>query len=69
MLRQATSGNAEIFALSGKLNPYPDGKLGGIEPSVYADPLKDISVVTRPDEHLKLILKDGKIYKNELGKE
>lgn len=73
ILRQATSGNAEIFALSGKLNPYPDGTLGVIQPGAYADlliydgnPLQDIQVIVDYPKHLKLIMKDGKIYKNEL---
>jgi len=70
ILRQATSSNAELMALSGKRNPYP-GKLGVIEEGAYADillingdPLKDISILTKPDENLALIMKDGKIYKN-----
>jgi len=70
VLRQATSVNAELMALSGKRNPYP-GKLGVIEEGAYADlllingnPLKDISILTKPDENLALIMKDGKIYKN-----
>jgi len=70
VLRQATSSSAELLALSGPRNPYP-GKLGVIEEGAYADillingdPLKDISILTKPDENLALIMKDGKIYKN-----
>jgi len=70
VLRQATSTNAELMAMSGKRNPYP-GKLGVIEEGAYADlllingdPLKDISILTKPEENLALIMKDGKIYKN-----
>ena len=33
-----------------------------------ANPLKDIMVVTKPEKNLKLIMKGGKVYKNELGK-
>jgi imidazolonepropionase-like amidohydrolase len=73
ILRQATSGNAELLALSGPRNPYP-GKLGVIEEGAYADlllingdPLKDISVLTNPNKNLALIMKDGKIYKNSLN--
>jgi len=29
-------------------------------------PLEDISLQTKPDENLALIMKDGKIYKNTL---
>lgn len=73
VLRQATSGNAEILALSGRLNPYPDRALGVIKEGAYADlliydgnPLEDIQVVVDYPKHLKLIMKNGKIYKNEL---
>jgi imidazolonepropionase-like amidohydrolase len=59
--------------LSGIKNPYPDGPLGVIEPGAYADillikgnPLKDISILTRYEETINLIMKDGKVYKNEL---
>lgn len=70
VLRQATSGSAELLALSGNRNPYP-GKLGVIEEGAYADlllingdPLKDMTILTKPEENLALIIKDGKIYKN-----
>jgi len=73
ILRQATSVNAELMALSGKRNPYP-GKLGVIEEGAYADlllingnPLEDISILTRPEENIALIMKDGKVYKNMLS--
>ncbi|MGE0056328.1 MAG: hypothetical protein AB7S74_19200 [Hyphomicrobium sp.] len=73
ILRQATSGNAELLAMSGPRNPYP-GKLGVIEEGALADillvngdPLKDISILTKPEENLVLIMKDGKIYKNALN--
>lgn len=72
ILRQATSGNADLLSMSGPRAPNP-GKLGVIEDGAYADlllingdPLKDISILTKPDENLALIMKDGKIYKNTL---
>jgi len=72
ILVQATSFNAEILALSGPRNPYP-GKLGVIEEGALADillingnPLKDLKILLHPDEHLDLIMKDGKIYKNSI---
>ncbi len=74
ILKQATSINARIIALCGKLNPYPDGPLGVIAPGAYADllivdgnPLEDIKVLTDPEKNLKLIMKDGKVYKNTLS--
>ncbi|NJN05561.1 MAG: peptide-methionine (S)-S-oxide reductase MsrA [Rhodobacteraceae bacterium] len=73
VMRQATSGNAELLAMSGPRNPYP-GKLGVIEKGAYADillingnPLEDISVLTNPDKNIALIMKDGKIYKHTLN--
>ena len=75
ILQQATSLNGELLALSGPRSPYPDGPLGVIAEGAYADllivdgnPLEDISVLTRTDKTLRLIMKDGKIYKNTLNK-
>lgn len=73
ILKQATSDNARLLSLSGKINPYTEGKLGIIEAGAYADlliyegnPLDDIKVLADPTKNLKLIMKDGKVYKNEL---
>ncbi|MEJ2476598.1 MAG: amidohydrolase family protein [Desulfobacterales bacterium] len=72
ILRQATSNGAEHLSMSGNRNPYP-GKLGVIEEGAYADlllingnPLADIEILTKPDESLAPIMKDGKVYKNTL---
>jgi imidazolonepropionase-like amidohydrolase len=69
-LRMATSGNAELLALSGPRNPYP-GKLGVIEDGAYADllvvagdPLKDLNLFANPDKNLVVIMKDGRIHKD-----
>ena len=49
-------------------NPYPS-KLGVIEEGAYADlllingnPLEDIAILTKPEENLALIMKDGVIF-------
>jgi imidazolonepropionase-like amidohydrolase len=72
VLRMATSTNAELLAMSGLRNPYP-GKLGVIEEGALADmllvngdPLKDISLIAKPEQNFVLIMKDGKIYKNSV---
>lgn len=72
ILTQATSKGGTLLAMSGPKNPYP-GKLGVIEEGAYADlllingdPLKDISILTKPEENLALIMKDGKIYQNTI---
>lgn len=71
VLRQATSKAGELVALSGPRNPY--GKLGVIEAGAVADmlvvdgnPLEDMSILTRPEQNLRVIMKGGEIYKNSL---
>src|SRR5262245_30010672 len=73
-LVMATSTNAELLALSGKRNPYP-GRLGVVEQGALADlllvdgnPLENIDLVADPAKNFKIIMKDGKIYKNTLPK-
>ena len=75
VLRQATSLSGEFLQLSGPRSPYP-GKLGVIEPGAWADillvdgnPLEDLSVLTRPEASLVLIMKGGTIYKNGLDRD
>jgi imidazolonepropionase-like amidohydrolase len=67
----ATSGNADLLALSGPRHPYP-GVLGRIEPGALADvilvdgdPLADLSVLADPDRYLTVIMKDGVIHKDQ----
>jgi imidazolonepropionase-like amidohydrolase len=71
-LVMATGTNAELLALSGKRNPYP-GKLGVVEQGALADlllvdgnPLDNINLIADPANNFKIIMKDGKIYKNTL---
>ena len=74
ILKQATSINAAIVAMSGPMmNPYLDGPLGVIQEGAYADillvdgnPLEDIMLLVNPEKNLRLIMKDGKVYKNTL---
>lgn len=73
VLKMATSTNAEMLAMSGKRNPYPEGKLGELTEGAYADliivdgnPLENIKLVENPETNFKLIMKDGKVYKNTL---
>jgi imidazolonepropionase-like amidohydrolase len=71
-LRMATSGNAELLALSGPRSPYP-GKLGVVEEGALADlllvdgnPLENLKLVEDPARNFVVIVKDGKVYKNLL---
>ncbi|MCX7305171.1 MAG: amidohydrolase family protein [Hyphomicrobiales bacterium] len=70
ILLMATGVNAELLAMSGPRNPYP-GRIGVIEPDAYADillvdgdPLADIGLLADPEKNLKVIMKDGRIYKD-----
>lgn len=72
VLKMATHDNAELLALSGSRSPYP-GKLGVVEAGALADlllvngdPLKQLALVADPAANFKVIMKDGKIYKNIL---
>ena len=76
ILKQATSHNAKLLALTGPRNPYQDGPLGVIEPGAYADlllvngnPLEDASILEEYETNIQLIMKDGQIYKNTLEEE
>ena len=66
IIRSATVINAALL--------MQEGKLGTIAPGAFADllivdgdPLTDLSVMLDPGKNLKLVMKDGTIYKNELG--
>lgn len=72
VLKMVTFDNAQLLALSGPRNPYPK-KLGVIEEGAYADmllvdgnPLENLDLLGNPDQHLLLIIKDGKLEKNKL---
>ncbi len=51
-----------------------EGALGVLKPGAYADliivdgnPLEDLKLVADPENNFKVIMKDGKIYKNTLN--
>lgn len=72
-LVMATGTNGELLQLTGKRNPYP-GKIGVVQEGALADlllvdgdPVADISLITRPEQSFKVIMKDGVIYKDTLS--
>ena len=72
VLQQATKNGGDAVRLAGPKNPYPDGPLGVIEEGAYADillvkgnPLENILILRDYKENIHLIMKDGKVYKNE----
>ena len=69
----ATSTNAELLAMSGLRSPYP-AKVGVVEAGAYADlllvdgnPLENIDLVADAERNFKIIMKDGRIFKNTLA--
>jgi imidazolonepropionase-like amidohydrolase len=73
ILKQATSVNAELLALTGPRNPYPDGPLGVLVEGAYADllivegnPLEDVTLLEDYETNIRVIMKDGTIYKDTL---
>ncbi len=73
ILRQNTSSAGKWLAKSGTKNPYREGPLGVIQEGAYADmlvvegnPLEDVTVMADWQNNIKLIMKDGEIFKNEL---
>jgi imidazolonepropionase-like amidohydrolase len=72
ILKMSTGNATELLKLSGPRNPYP-GDLGVVKKGALADlllvdgnPLEDIKAVTDRD-NIKIIMKDGKIYKNTVN--
>ena len=70
ILKMVTHDNGELLQLSGLRSPYP-GKIGVIEEGAMADvllvdgdPIKDLSLIAKPDKKFLVIVKDGVIYKN-----
>ena len=65
---------AEVISWCGEMNPYKDGPIGVITEGAYADlvilegnPLEDITVLRDYDRNMKVIIHDGKIWKNTLS--
>jgi imidazolonepropionase-like amidohydrolase len=66
IIRSATVVNAELLMQKGKLGVIADGAYADLL-VVDGDPLTDLRVLLDPTKNLKLIMKDGVIYKNELS--
>ena len=73
ILRQNTSNAGRWLAKSGTKNPYREGPLGVVEVGAYADlilvdgnPLDDVAVLADYDNNIKVVMKDGEIFKNTL---
>lgn len=72
VLTMATSGNADLLALSGPRNPYP-APLGRVTPGAWADlllvdgdPLADLTLLADPQRSLAVVMKNGVVHRNQL---
>lgn len=72
LLKIATAHNGELLGMAGNRSPYK-GKLGVIEPGAFADiliaegdPSVSLDFLSDPNANLKLIMKDGRVYKDTL---
>jgi imidazolonepropionase-like amidohydrolase len=73
ILKMITYDNARLLSLSGNRSPYK-GQLGEVSQGALADlilvdgnPLQDINLLTQPEEKFLVIMKDGKLVKNEVN--
>ncbi len=76
ILKQATSINAKLLELTGPRNPYKKGPLGVIREGAYADllivdgnPLENVRLLEDHEKNIRVIMKDGVIYRNTLQTE
>jgi imidazolonepropionase-like amidohydrolase len=65
LIRSATTTAAQLLRLVGEVGVVAPGALADLL-VVDGNPLEDIRVLTTPQRSLKLIMKDGQVYKNEL---
>ncbi len=65
LIRSATTTAARLLRREGELGVIAPGALADLL-VIDGNPLDDIGVLTTPERTLKLIMKDGKVYKNEL---
>lgn len=73
ILRQNTSHAGNWLAKSGTKNPYREGPLGVVQEGAYADlllvdgnPVADVSVLADYEKNIKVIIKNGEIFKKTL---
>ncbi|HSW84971.1 MAG TPA: amidohydrolase family protein [Usitatibacter sp.] len=65
LLRQATSVNAELMMMEGKIGCVKAGAFADLI-VVDGDPLKDINLVAADGKKLPVIVRDGEVVKNKL---
>lgn len=65
ILRAATTTNAELLQQTGELGTVRAGALADLI-VVDGDPLRDLGLLQHQGRHLKMIMKGGRLFKNEL---
>lgn len=66
LLRAATCTAAEAFLREGEFGMVAEGARADLL-VVEANPLEDITSLTRPEENLRVIMKEGRVYKDTLN--
>jgi imidazolonepropionase-like amidohydrolase len=66
IIRSATATNADLLQQKGRLGTIATGAYADLL-VVEGDPLADLHILADPQNNLKLIMKDGVLYKNELA--
>ena len=66
ILRSATSVNAELIGQAGKLGVIAQGAFADLV-VVNGDPVADLTLLQEQGRHLPLIMKAGKLVKDQLG--
>jgi imidazolonepropionase-like amidohydrolase len=65
VIRSATSIAAELFQMTGEIGVVAEGARADLL-VVDGDPTENLDCLQHQGKHLKAIMKDGKLYKNEL---
>lgn len=66
LIRAATCNAADAFGRTGEFGEIVPGARADLLVSA-GDPLEDVTVLTRPEENLLAVLKEGRFYKNRLN--
>lgn len=66
IIRAATINAAELFQMSGEIGVIAAGARADLL-VVDGNPLEDLGVLQNPERYLKVVMKDGCFYKDELG--
>ncbi|MEM9105324.1 MAG: amidohydrolase family protein [Pseudomonadota bacterium] len=64
-IRSATTMAARLFRMEQELGQVREGFRADLL-ALEGNPLDDVSVLTNPDQHLKVIVKEGTVFKNGL---